>query len=131
MDSREIELNKLGFEKNEHQQSYGLYKFNTSWYVDFWYILEYSEHEWHILMSDLKYDIEMIKSQSYEALKVSDGYKLAQKENKKKLVDKYNHLNSLLTQAKHVKLTKIINDDLVRDLTIQVKLLKELIDAIQ
>lgn len=56
------------------------------------------------------------------------GAKIAEKEYKKKIRDKYNHLNSELKQENKMKLAKVINEERVRELEIQTKLLKELLD---
>lgn len=51
-----------------------------------------------------------------------EGYESAEK----RLKDKYNHLNSLLKEETNRKLTKTLNLDRIKELEIQVKLLKEL-----
>lgn len=55
------------------------------------------------------------------------GTKITEKEYKKRIRDKYNHLNSELKQENKMKFTKVINQERVRELEIQTKLLKELL----
>ena len=58
-----------------------------------------------------------------------NGWDSAEKQNKKKLKDKYNHLNSLLRDEKYIKLTKTLNIEKINKLQIEVNLLKQLIDG--
>jgi len=126
MNSREIELLKLSFDKNEHQQSFGLSKYEETWYVDFWKIRDYTDHKWNILIEDIKYDLERTKKQYCEALKKSEGYNFAQKEFKKEIKDKYNHYNSKLKEATKTKLDRRDRTEYVIKLESKVELLKEL-----
>jgi hypothetical protein len=127
MNKREIDLLKLNFEKNEHQRSFQLSKYDSTWYVDFWKISDYTEHKWSILIEDIKYDLEMVKKRYFEDLKQHPAYDFAQKEIKQKLLNKLNHYKSNLKQETAVKLTKIINQDKVKELEIRIETLKELI----
>lgn len=54
------------------------------------------------------------------------GYEISQKEFKKKLIDKLNQYKSNLQQEKHIKLTKTINQDKVRELEIRIETIKDL-----
>ena len=58
-----------------------------------------------------------------------NGWNSSQKQNKKRLRDKYNHLNSLLRDEKYIKLTKILNTEKINKLQIEVNLLKQLTDG--
>lgn len=55
------------------------------------------------------------------------GFFAAEKEFKKKLKDKYNHLNSELKQLCTPKLGKIVNEEKVAELKAKLELLKDLI----
>jgi hypothetical protein len=56
-----------------------------------------------------------------------EGAKIAEKEYKKTIRDKYNYLNSELKQENKMKFTKVINQERVKELEIQTKLLRELL----
>ena len=47
MKNREIELYKLGFKKNEHQFTFHMYKYDMSWYVDFFSVYEPDDEFWN------------------------------------------------------------------------------------
>lgn len=129
MDSREIELKKLGFIANEDQQCYGLYKYDCNWYVNYWDIRDLSNNDWYILVEYLKKDIQVSK----KGLKLDEMYIAgrisAEKELKKKLKDSYNHYNSKLKQLTYPKLTKTINQLEEIRLSSKVELLKELLNG--
>lgn len=125
---RKIDLCKLGFEANEHQKCFSLSKYNSTWYIDFWKISEYTDHKWNIFIEDIKYDLKTIKNQYYDDLKQHPAYNFAQKEFKKKLKDKFNHLNSNLQQLNNFKMDKTVNQEARIRLESQVKLLKELMN---
>jgi len=127
MENREQQLLQMGFKKNEHQNSYRLYKFDKEWYVDFWKITDYTDHKWNILIEDIKYDFSEVKKQFYEDVRNSFEYKFAVKENKKQIQDKYNHLNSLYQQLKIPKLDRYkLSEEGIR-LEAQVELLQKLL----
>lgn len=128
MNSREQQLLSLGFKKNEQMECYAMCKYDAVWKVDFRRILSYNDQKWNILIEDVRYDLTETKKQYFEGLRSSLGYELAQKELKKKLLDKHNHLNSKLSEEKHRKLTKTLNVEMIKELEIQVNLLKEIIN---
>ncbi len=66
MNKREQQLLQLKFVKNEDQQSFCLSKYDSTWYVDFWKIIEYTDQKWNILIEDIRYDIESVKNSYYE-----------------------------------------------------------------
>ena len=127
MNYREINLLRLGFEKNTHQQSYGMYKYGSMWAVTFFLISELDDLEW------IKY-IKYLKSQLIEAenneksseLYLSGRYS-AQKEIKQKLLDKLNHLRSDYQQQTQSKLGRVSNFKYETELLAKIELLKELI----
>lgn len=43
---REIDLLKLNFEKNEHQRSFGMYKYDIPWTIDFFDVYEPNDYDW-------------------------------------------------------------------------------------
>jgi len=129
MNSREIDLLKLNFEKNEHQRSFQLSKYDSTWYVDFWKISDYTEHKWSILIEDIKYDLEMVKKRYFEDLKQHPAYDFAQKEIKQKLLNKLNHYKSNLQEETKVKLNRLANKEKIRELEIRIETLKELMNG--
>ena len=126
MKQREIDLLKLNFEKNEHQKSFQLSKYDSSWYVDFWKISDYTDHKWSILIEDIKYDLETVKKQYYEDLKQHPAYQFRAKEIKQKLLDKLNHYKSNLQEETKVKLNRLANKEKIRELEIKIETIKEL-----
>lgn len=126
MTSREIELKRLGFEKNTHQQSYGMYKYGSMWTVTFYLISELDDLEW------IKY-IKYLKSQLIEAekeLKQEELYLLgrdsAKKEIKQKLLDKLNHLRSDYQQQIQSKMDRVSNFKYETELRAKINLLIEI-----
>lgn len=128
MNNREQQLLQLGFKKIEHQQTSYLYKYDSTWYVDFWKISDYTDHKWNILIEDIKYDLETVKKQFYEDIRNSFEYNFAVKENKKQLLDKLNHYKSNLQYETKVKLTKTLNKERIRELEIRIETIKELMN---
>ena len=63
MNNREKTLKEIGFIKNEYQKSYGLYKYDASWHVDFWKLEEYNDQKWNILIDDICYDLKITKEE--------------------------------------------------------------------
>ena len=126
MNSREKQLLQLGFEKNMHQQCYGMYKYGSMWTVDFWDITEFTNEEWEEDIKFLKEALRLAKKRYFEDLKLSDGYNFAQKEIKQKLLDKLNHLRSDYQQQTQSKLDKSPNYKRETELQAQITLLKDL-----
>jgi hypothetical protein len=129
MNIREQQLLQLGFEKIEHQQTFCLYKYDATWYVDFWKISDYTDHKWGIFIDDIKYDLETVKKQYYEDLKQHPAYDFAQKEIKQKLLNKLNHYKSNLQEETKVKLNRLANKEKIRELEIRIETLKELMNG--
>jgi hypothetical protein len=126
--NREIELLQLGFKKNYDQQTFYLYKYDLSWYVDYSKILDYSDHKWNILIEDMKYDLQESKKMFYKHLRMSSGYNLAGKDIRNKLRDEYNKYNSWLQQETQGKIGRSPNFKRETELRAKVELLKELIE---
>ncbi len=78
-------------------------------------------------MEDIKYDLQMVKKQYYEDLKQHSAYNFAVKEKNKQIKDKINALKSKLAEEKRQKLTKTINQERVKELEVQIKILQELL----
>lgn len=123
---RQIQLLKLGFEKNEHQRSFQLYKYDVGWAVDFHEITDLEDSEWNTFIDDLIYDLETAKKQFYMDLKESDAYLFAQKEFKKQILDSLNKYRADLQQVNRFKLDKIGNQEARIRLESKVEVLIEL-----
>lgn len=126
MNIREQQLLQLGFEKIEHQQTFYLYKYDSTWYVDFYKISDYTDHKWSILIEDIKYDLETVKKQYYDNLRQHSAYHFAQKEIRQKLLDKLNHYKSNLQDETKVKLNRLANKEKIRELEIKIETIKNL-----
>lgn len=126
MVNREKQLLELGFKHNEHQECYYLNKYDVSWYKDSWKIWEYSENDWYTYIECLKQDIKEAKLEQEREELYLLGFSAAEKGFKKKLMDKYNALNSQLQETGHIKLGKRVNVEKVAELKAKVELLKEL-----
>ena len=126
---REYELYKLGFKKNENQTGYVLFKYDLHWYVDYNKITDYGDHKWNILIEDIKYDLQEVKKNYYEDLRMSPGYNLAQKEFKNTLRDEHNKYKSWLQQQTQGKIGRSPNFKIETELRAKVECIKELIDG--
>ena len=128
MNSREIDLLKLGFKINNDQRSYQLSKYGETWYVDFWKITDYDNSKWSIFMDDIRYDLREVKKQYYEDLREHPAYFLAAQENKKQILDELNKYRSWLQQETQFKVGKG-NPNLMREIGLRSKIdiLKRLI----
>ena len=124
--NRELELLQMGFTHNANQTAYILFKYDSNWYVDFWKLSDYTDHKWNILIEDIKYDLQMVKKQYYDDLKQHPAYNFAVKEKNKQIKDKINALKSKLAEEKRQKLTKTINQERVKELEVQIKILQEI-----
>ena len=124
--NRELELLQTGFKRNANQTAYILFKYDSNWYVDFFKLSDYTDHKWNILMEDIKYDLQMVKKQYYDDLKQHPAYNFAAKEKNKQIIDKINALKSKLAEEKRQKLTKTINQERVKELEVQIKILQQL-----
>ena len=128
MNSRIIELEKLGFKRNEDQKCYGLYKYGESYFVDFYKITDFSDifFFWHI--ENIKYMLKQAKIDAERGYKCSESYNFAQKEFKKEIKDKYNHYNSKLKEATKTKLDRRDRTEYIIKLEAKVELLKSMIN---
>ena len=124
--NRELELLQMGFTHNANQTAYILFKYDSNWYVDFWKLSDYTDHKWNILIEDIKYDLQMVKKQYYDDLKQHPAYNFAVKEKNKQMKDKINALKSKLAEEKRQKLTKTLNQERVKELEVQIKILQEI-----
>ena len=123
---REIELFKLGFVKNEHQLCYGMYKYDSSWIVDFRDIYESTNYDWNCHIENLKFELRETKKQYFKEVKESFTYNFSQKQFKKEIKDKYNHYNSKLKEATKTKLDRRDRTEYVIKLEAKVELLKSM-----
>lgn len=126
MNNRETDLLQMGFRKNDDQKSYTLSKYDDYWHVDFWKLSDYIDQNWNILIEDIRYDLEMVKKQYFEALRQHTAYDFRTKENKKQLLDKLNHYKSNLQEETKVKLNRLANKEKIRELEIRIETIKEL-----
>lgn len=127
MNSRETDLYKLGFTKNEHQFTFYTYKYGHGWYVDFYNVYEPDDEFWNKYLEKLKYDLLEAKRKFYEDVRNSFEYNFAVKENKKQIKDRINALKSKLAEEKTKKTDKRINTEKIKELEIQIEILKSLL----
>ncbi len=128
---REVQLLRLGFYLNEHQDCYTLYKYDNIWYVDFNKITDYDDSKWNILIDDLIYDIQQSKIYFVGDLKDSEGYTFAKKEVRHKLLDELNKYRSLLQHETKVKMDRReINTEKVKELNFKIEAVKQIIKKI-
>lgn len=129
MNTREVQLLKLGFYLNEHQDCYILFKYDATWYIDLEKITSYDESKWNILMNDLMYDIYQTKIYFIGDLKESEGYNFAKKEIRQKLLDELNKYRSWLQQETQSKMDRrTSNVEKVIGLKAKIELLKQLMN---
>ena len=128
MNTREIQLRQLGFERNNHQYCFHKYVYDVSWYVDFSDIFEPIDYDWECYLENLKFELEQAKNQYYKEIKESNAYSFAQKEFKKKLKDNYNHYNSKLHQLSVPKMGRTVYQLEELKLSSKIELLKELMN---
>ena len=126
MSSREQQLLQLNFKKNEHQRCFHHYKYASVWTFDFWDIEGFSDTRWNIAIENYKKflreaEIELEQDELYLL-----GRDSAQKQIKKKLLDKLNHLRSDYQQQTQSKLDKSPNYKRETELQAQITLLKDL-----
>lgn len=118
---KEIELFKLGFKYNEHQESYYLWQNGFNYYVDRW---ELEGTNINIVKDNIIKDKRwMTTSNEYK-----QGVNSAQKEFKKEVKDKYNHYNSKLKEATKTKLDRRDRTEYIIKLEAKVELLKSIIN---
>jgi hypothetical protein len=127
--SREIQLLRLGFHLNEHQDCYILYKYDITCYTEFWKIADYKQNRWDVFIANLIYDLQTAKKQFYVDLRASEGYKLRAKEDKKQILDKLNKYRSWLAEETRSKMGRNPNYQREVELRSKVEILKELYDS--
>jgi len=116
---KEIELYKLGFKYNEHQESYYLWQNGFSYYIDRW---ELEDTNINVVKENIEKDKRwMTTSDEYQ-----QGVNFAQKEFKKEIKDSYNHYNSKLKEATKTKLDRRDRTEYVIKLEAKVELLKQM-----
>ena len=106
---REIQLYQLGFKKNSHQFTFHMYKYDMSWYVDFYSVYEPDDEFWNDYLEGVKEDLEMVKKQYYDDLKRHSAYKLCEKQIKQQILDLKNKYKSHLQEETNCKIGKNIN----------------------
>lgn len=126
MKNREIELYKLGFKKNEHQFIFHMYKYDMSWYVDFFSIYEPDDEFWNDYLEGVKIDLIMAKKEYLEELNRSEGKKFAQKQIKQQILDLKNKYKSHLQEETNYKIGKNINFVRETELKAKISMLVEL-----
>jgi hypothetical protein len=128
--SREIDLLRLGFEKNQHQETYIAFKYDRHWHVDFWEVEELDGYEWSVLIEDLSSRLTRAKNQWYNDLKTHPAYELRAKEDKKQILDALNKYKSWYKQETQCKMGRG-NPNLIREteLRAKIEILKELYDS--
>lgn len=120
MKNREIELYKLGFKKNNDQFTFHMYKYDMSWYVDFFSVYEPDDEFWNDYLEGVKIDLIMAKKEYLEELNRSEGKKFAQKQIKQQILDLKNKYKSHLQEETNCKIGKNIN--FVRETELKAKI---------
>jgi hypothetical protein len=125
---RQIQLQRLGFTRNEHQRVFDLYKYGVGWVIDFHEVTDKKDSEWDTFIGCLKYDLVEAKKQLYIDLKENNTYLFAQKEFKKKILDNLNKYRSWLADETRCKMGR--NPNFARELELRskIEILKELYD---
>ena len=126
MNSREIELKKLGFELNNDQRCFHRWKYNSLYIFDFYDVENLSDERWNIRIEDYKKYLQKSKEELENSELYLLGFNSAQKEFKKKLKDLYNAKNSQLKELRVIKLDKWLQSVEEIRLVAEVNLLKEM-----
>lgn len=126
MRNREHQLLRLGFEKNQHQETFIAFKYDRHWYVDFWEVEELDGYEWSFLIEDLIKGFKKAEKHWIDGLREHPAYSFAQKETEKVLRDTLNKYRADLEQVSHFKLGKTVNQELRIKLESKVECLLEL-----
>ena len=126
MNSREIELKKLGFELNNDQRCFYRWKYNSLYIFDFYDVENLSDVRWSIRIEDYKKYLQKSKEELENSELYLLGFNSAKKEFKIKLKDLYNAKNSQYKELTKPKLDRRnITEEGIK-LETEVKLLKEL-----
>lgn len=126
---REIDLLKLSFEKNEHQQTWISFKHDQNYYADFNKILEYDNDKWTDFIESIKNAYIRAKNNIEQSDNYILGFNSAQKQNNKILTDKLNKYKSNLAEEKTEKIGKRLNTEKIKELEIRIDTLKVLTDG--
>ena len=117
---REIQLYQLGFKKNNDQFTFHMYKYDMSWYVDFFSVYEPDEEFWNDYLEGVRIDLIMAEKEYYDDLKRHSAYKLHEKQIKQKILDLKNKYKSHLQEETNCKIGKNIN--FVRETELKAKI---------
>ncbi len=117
---REIQLYQLGFKKNSHQFTFHMYKYDMSWYVDFYSVCEPDDEFWNDYLEGVRIDLIMAEKEYYDDLKRHSAYKLHEKQIKQKILDLKNKYKSHLQEETNYKIGKNIN--FVRETELKAKI---------
>jgi hypothetical protein len=124
---RQIELLKLGFERNDDQQSWISFKYDQNWYVDFFKVRDFNEEKWADCIESIKRAYIRGKNRIEWSELYLLGVKSAEKRIKQKIKDSLNMYKSRLREETYPKLTKTIKKDKVRELEIRIETLNKLL----
>ena len=128
MNSREIELKKLGFELNNDQRCFYRWKYNSLYIFDFYDVENLSDVRWSIRIEDYKKYLQKSKEELENSELYLLGFNSAQKEFKTKLKDKYNAKNSQYKELTKPKLGRKEMTVYTIKLEAEVNLLKQLLN---
>lgn len=128
MNSREIELKKLGFELNNDQRCFYQWEYNSYYIFDFYDVENLSDERWNIRIKDYEKHLQKSKEELENSELYLLGVNFAEKRFKKEIKDKYNHYNSKLKEATKTKLDRRDRTEYIIKLEAKVELLKQLID---
>ena len=128
MNSREIELKKLGFELNNDQRCFHRWKYNSLYIFDFYDVENLSDVRWSIRIEDYKKYLQKSKEELENSELYLLGFNSAQKEFKRKLKDLYNAKNSQYKELTKPKLGRKEMTVYTIKLEAEVNLLKQLLN---
>ena len=128
MNSREIELKKLGFELNNDQRCFYRWKYNSLYIFDFYDVENLSDVRWSIRIEDYKKYLQKSKEELENSELYLLGFNSAQKEFKKKLKNLYNAKNSQYKELTKPKLGRKEMTVYTIKLEAEVNLLKQLLN---
>ena len=126
MNSREIELKKLGFELNNDQRCFYRWIYNSLYIFDFYDVGNLSDVRWSIRIEDCKKYLQKSKEELENSELYLLGFSSAQKEFKRKLKDLYNAKNSQYKELTKPKLGRKDRTEYIIKLEAKVELLKEM-----
>jgi len=126
MEVREIDLLKIGFERNDHQQSYGLYKYDTSYYIDFWELEELTNDEWYYLLKNINDALKQAKTDKERNCMYLLGIKESEVIIRQTILDLKNKYKSHLQQTTQCKLGRTPNFKYETELRAKIQVLTEL-----